>query len=174
LTPEATGLLGSIEPSPVLPRGRWAHRFDPCVGARNIELESEERRLFYQCGVERANPFWHRPLLEMVLRLPAYWFHRDGIHKILTREAFEGRLPERVLNSGRVGSLGGFFLRGIEANRSLVEELVFADARSDWRRYVRRDWLRPFLTDTREIAFGHTILWRVISYELWWRRVWGS
>ena len=172
LTAEAISLLPPDQLSPILPEGAAGHRYDLSVGARNIELESEERRLFFQCGLERANPFWHRPLLEYVLQLPAYWFHRDGRDQILTRDAMENLLPARVLESGRVGLLGDFFLRGIERNRQALSESVFQRPQSDWQRYVRRDWLEPYLAATDSISFGHTILWRTISYELWFRRVW--
>ena len=174
MTREGGAQLGPEELSPILPRGPLGHRYDLSVGARNIEIESEERRLFFQCGIERSNPFWHRPLLEMALRLPAYWFHRDGRHKILARETFRDLLPARVLQSYRVGLLGAFFLRGIEENRQWLTESVFQRPQSDWQRYVRRDWLEPHLSATDAICFGHTILWRVISYELWYRRVWGN
>jgi hypothetical protein len=60
-------------------------------------------------------------------------------------------------------------LRGIELNRGKIEELVFRDPKSDWPRYVRRSWLEPFASATLPLEVGHTILWRVISYELWYR-----
>ena len=174
MTKKGALLLPPEQISPILPEGLAGTRYDLSVGARNIELESEERRLFHRCGVERANPFWHRSLLEMVLQLPAYRLHRDGRDKILTREAMKNLLPARVLESGRVGSLGAFFLRGIERNRQAIFETVFQRPQSDWQRYVRREWLEPYLTATDAINFGHTILWRTISYELWFRRIWGG
>jgi len=173
LTAEGGSLLPPEQLSPILPEGPAGYRYDLSVGTRNIELESEERRLFFQCGLERANPFWHRPLLEMVLQLPAYWFHRDGRDKILTRETLQNLLPARVLESGRVGLLDAFFLRGIEEHRQALSESIFKRPQSDWQRYVRREWLEPYLTATDSISFGHTILWRTISYELWYRNVFG-
>lgn len=173
MTLEGASLLPEEQLSPILPKGSAGSRYDLSVGARNIDIESEERRLFIRCGLERANPFWHRSLLEFVLQLPAYRFHRDGRDKVLVREAMENRLPARVLKSGRVGLLGDFFLRGIEQNRQAIFESVFRRPQSDWQRYVRRDWLESYLAATDSIGFGHTILWRTISYELWFRRVWG-
>jgi asparagine synthase (glutamine-hydrolysing) len=173
MTAEGFFLVPPEQLSPILPEDPASVRYDLSVGARNIELESEERRLFFQCGLDRANPFWHRSLLEFVLRLPAYWLHRDGRDKVLVREAMETRLPSRVLESRRVGLLGDFFLRGLEEHQREILESVFRRPQSDWQRYVRRDWLRPFLAATDSISFGHTILWRTISYELWFRRVWG-
>jgi len=82
-----------------------------------------------------------------------------------------GLLPESVLESDPVGLLGGLFLRGIELNRHHVMELVFRHPRSDWARYVERSWLEPFASGTPPIELGHTILWRVISYELWVRHL---
>ena len=174
MTAEGAALLPPDELSPVLPDGSAGRRYDLSAGARNIELESEERRLFFACGVERGNPFWSWPLLDAVLGLPAYRLAGDGRDKRLTREALEGRLPRRVLESPRVGLLDRFFLRGIDQNRQMVDELIFRRPRSDWQRYVRREWLEPHLAATESICFGHTILWRVISYELWWRRVRGE
>lgn len=65
------------------------------------------------------------------------------------------------------------FLRGIEEHRETLAKTVFRRPVSDWRRFVDRDWLEPFFASTGSITFGHTILWRTISYELWVRRVWG-
>jgi asparagine synthase (glutamine-hydrolysing) len=174
LTAQAASLLPPDRLSPVLPHGLAAHRYDLSVGTRNIELESEERRLFCRCGIDRANPFWSWPLLEMVLALPAYWFHRDGWDKVLVRRTFDELLPAPVLTSDRVGLLGGFFLRGIREHRRELSELVIRHPRSDWQRYVKPDWLERHLWSADSICFGHTILWRTISYELWVRRVWDS
>jgi len=171
LTAEGHSLLPPEKLAPILPDSGFRYRYDPSVGSKHIELESEERRLFAQCGVERANPFWHWPLLEMVLQLPAYWYHRDGRDKILFRQAMRALLPEQVLTSGRVGLLGDYFLRGIELNRQDVRDLVFLHPKSDWQRFVNRSWLEPFLSATQPVESGHTILWRVISYELWCRRL---
>ncbi|HUP42885.1 MAG TPA: asparagine synthase-related protein [Thermoanaerobaculia bacterium] len=171
LTAEARAALPPPARSPILPPGRRGARYELGVGVKNSELESEERRLFARCGVERGNPFWSWPLLEWAIQLPADWYQRDGRTKVLAREAFRGRLPERVLESERVGLLGSFFLRGIESSREELRESLFRRPRSDWRRYVRPEWLEPYLSATRSVTFGHTILWRVISYDLWYRRL---
>lgn len=172
LTAEARARLPPETPSPIVPPGsRGIQRMEPVVGVRHSELESEERRLFDLCGVERANPFWSWPLLEMSARLPAYWLRRGTRTKVLIREALAGRLPETILESPRQGLLGGFFLRGIEARRDELRETLFRRPVSDWSRYVRREWLLPHLETTTSITLGHTILWRVICYELWCRRL---
>ncbi|HUF78636.1 MAG TPA: asparagine synthase-related protein, partial [Thermoanaerobaculia bacterium] len=171
LTAAARAALPQEAFSPILPPGRRRARHELSVGARHTELESEERRLFARCGVDRGNPFWSWPLLELAIQLPADRLCRDGRTKSLTREAFRGRLPRQVLESDRAGLLGAFFLRGIELSRAELRETVFRRPASDWRRYVRADWLETHLEATRSIAFGHTILWRVISYELWHRRL---
>ncbi len=171
LTAEGSSLLPSEQLAPILPDSRFRYRYDLSVGSKHIELESEERRLFAQCNVERANPFWHWPLLEMVMSLPAYWYHRDGRHKILSRQAMRGSLPDQVVKSSRVGLLGDYFLRGIELHSELVQELVFRRPKSDWPRFVKRSWLEPFASSNQSIEIGHTILWRVICYELWCRHL---
>lgn len=170
LTPWARSILPAEAPSPILPPGPGRARHDLTVGIKHSELESEERRLFATCGVGRANPFWSWPLLEMAIQLPAWWYHRDGRHKVLSRLALRGRLPESVLEASRGGLLGAFFLRGLELRRDELRETVFRHPRSDWQRYVRADRVEPYLGQTRAIAFGHTLLWRVVSYELWHRR----
>ena len=174
LTADGRSLLPAPEAlAPILPKGFAKSRYELSVGTRQIELESEERRLFAMCRVERANPFWSWPLLDAVLRLPAFWFHRDGRDKVLVRQAFRGSLPEEVLESGRVGLLGDLFLRGVEHRRQDLQEWLFRRPKSDWPRYVEKKWLEPYLDNTAAISFGHTILWRVISYELWCRRMSG-
>lgn len=180
LTPEGRAALPRTVPSPILPHGPWGprHRHDLVAGARHTELESEEQRLFALAGVERGNPFWSWPLVEWALSLPADRLHRDGRDKVLTRAAFRGRLPPEVLGAGRAGLLGELFLRGLGLARDDLRRMVFLHPRSDWRRFVRAEWLEPYLpgpapvseSENRPLAFGHTILWRVISYELWHRK----
>ncbi len=172
LTPAAHACLPDEALSPILPQGRWRHRYDCSVGTKNTELESEERLMFAnEHGIGRSNPFWHWPLLETVLNLPAYWYHQDGLDKVLVRAAMQGLLPDGVLQSGRTGLLGAVFLRGVESNHQDLRERVFRHPRSDWQRYVERDWVEPYLSATGSISFGHTILWRVISYENWYRKL---
>ncbi len=172
LTVAARDLLGEEKPSPILPSsGQDGARHELSVGFKHTELESEEQRLFARCGVDRGNPFWSWPLLELTIHLAAHWYHRDRRSKILTRESFLGLLPEEVLEGGHAGSLAGFFLRGLELRREELRATVFQRPRSDWPRYVRREWVEPFLSAVDSIRFGHTILWRVIAYELWYRRL---
>ncbi len=171
LTEAAQSLLPPTAFSPILPEARRQRRYELSVGAKHTELVSEEARLFAQCGIGFGDAYWHWPLLEMVINLPAWWLHQDGRSKVLTREAMKGLLPDRVLEGGRGGLMGSFFLRGIESRRPEIREAVFRHPRSDWQRYVERAWLEPYLEATGSIQFGHTILWRVISYELWQRRL---
>ena len=174
LTATGQRLLSAKRPSPILPDAPRTRRFELVVGAKHTELESEERRLFAQCGVGRSNPFWYWPLLEMMIGLPAFWYHDDGRSKVLTREAMKELLPAAVLESRTVGLLGAFFLRGIETRKGELRATVFRHPRSDWQRYVERAWLEPYLDATESIRFEHTILWRVISYELWQRQLIGA
>lgn len=171
LTNAAFALLPQDALSPILPATRWPRRYELSVGAKHTELMSEQIRLFAQCGVDHSDPYWHWPLLELVINLPAWWYRRDGRSKVLTRDAMKGLLPDRALESGPKGLLGAFFLRGIESSRAQIRESVFRHPRSDWQRFVDRAWLEPYLEGTGSIKFGHTILWRVISYELWQRRL---
>lgn len=169
-TPEAAHLLGAEAPSPALPSRRH-HRHDLVVGAKHIELEGEERRLFAQLGVGRLNPYWDRHLLEWFLSLPADCHSPGGPGKPLLRSAFRELLPPKIVRGGRVGTLGALFLRGLSENRASVRDAVFERPRSDWARYVDRRWLEPYLDATATIRFGHTILWRVLCYERWVRRL---
>jgi asparagine synthase (glutamine-hydrolysing) len=171
LTAEARAVLPPPALSPILPPGPRSARHELAVGTKHGDLEAEEERLFARCGVERANPFWSWPLLERAIQLPAYRYHRDGADKLLSRTALRGLLPAAVVDGGRSGLLGSFFLHGIERRRDELRESVFRRPRSDWQRWVRREWVERFLDDTRSLAFGHTILWRVIGYELWQRRL---
>ncbi len=168
----------SLPTSPILPSGPHRHRHELAVGAKHSVLESEESRLFTLCGVERANPFWSWPLLETAIQLPAYLYHRDGRDKVLSRLVLRGLLPPEVVDGPRGGLLGGVFLAGLEANRALLHDRVLRNPRSDWPRYVRREWLEGVFPAASgggaKIGFSHTILWRVICYELWRRRLAGD
>ena len=113
LTGFARELQEPPELSPIVPGGPMGHRYELSIGARYSELESEEQRLFGQCGLTRCNPYWSWPLLESVLNLPASWYHRDGVNKILARTALRGRsLPS-------------------SSTISFLEDLVVADGLAD-------------------------------------------
>ncbi|HMB52617.1 MAG TPA: asparagine synthase-related protein, partial [Thermoanaerobaculia bacterium] len=68
LTAEGRAALPPSSLSPTLPPGPQRTRHELTAGVLHGELESEERRLFAYCGVERGNPFWSWPLVEWALR----------------------------------------------------------------------------------------------------------
>jgi asparagine synthase (glutamine-hydrolysing) len=173
LTAEGARLVPPPRLAPIVPRSPARYRYELAAGSKNVALLSEEVRFFARQGIERLDPFWSWPLLEWVLELPADWFYRDGRTKVLTREAFRGLLPESTLASPRVGTLGAFFLRGIEASRDDIRRSIFRRPVSDWKRFVDPAWVEPYLDATGAIQFGHTILWLVVSYELWCRHLAG-
>ena len=47
-------------------------------------------------GITFVSPFWDRALAELCLSLPRDVFYRDGVDRVLIREAMAGRLPEAV------------------------------------------------------------------------------
>ncbi len=62
-------------------------------------------------GVECRLPFLHRPLVELALSLPRDVVERGGRSKAVLREAFRGRLPDRVVDRAKVAFQDGLGLK---------------------------------------------------------------
>jgi asparagine synthase (glutamine-hydrolysing) len=135
------------------------------------------RRFHCMHGIELIAPYRDRRVIDFAAALPAHFQHRPGAAKWLTRSAMQGQLPDSVRLRPKGGSLVPFFRRGVlDREASRVHRLLAAsDAR--WPRYVTTSALQAAQVRAREGSFTESdllLIWRVTSYELWWRAHSGS
>ncbi|HEU4683067.1 MAG TPA: asparagine synthase (glutamine-hydrolyzing) [Nitrospira sp.] len=122
-------------------------------------------------GIETRLPFLDHRLVEFVWPLPNHHKIRDGITKVLLREAMKGVLPEpvrqRVDKMGFVTPEDRWFRAGL---REMTGALLH-DSRTATRGYVniktaRKDFQAHV---TGRVNIGNT-LWRWLNLELWCRQ----
>jgi asparagine synthase (glutamine-hydrolysing) len=100
---------------------RYNYIFHPNV-VRSVIFHD---RLADRLGIVYRDPWFDIRLVEFVIAVPAELMIRDGVRKIILREALEGILPEKVRN--RVGKAypNALAIRGLrERERERVESLM--------------------------------------------------
>lgn len=122
-------------------------------------------------SVEARVPFLDHRLAEWLACLPPEHKIRNGMTKVVMRDAMAGLLPEIVRQ--RTDKMGFVvpqdqWLR--VTLRSRIEELLSSErmsARPYWRIAVLRDWYRQYCQGQRSIG---PAVWRWINLESWLRR----
>lgn len=71
-----------------------------------------------------VHPLISQPLIELCLALPSWQLCVGGISRGLVRQAFAGKLPDRVLQRISKGFASRYYSGRIEANRSLILETL--------------------------------------------------
>jgi len=122
-------------------------------------------------SVEARLPFLDHRLVEWLAGLPADFKLRQGVTKVLLREAMAGILPEAVrLRSDKMGFVTpeDRWLR-VEL-RPQIEAMLDSDSvrsRPYWRQAALKGWYRRYCDG--QLAIG-PVVWRWINLEGWLRR----
>jgi len=149
--------------------GAGQRRFDLAGGPRPQAL-GVTRRLYEAAGLDLADPFHDRRVVELVMALPAGYLALPGCSKRLLREATRGLLPESVRTRPGKTDFGPLFRRGLlEQRREVVARLLEKPlvTRLD---YVKPDWLSTEMARGGAWTAGGYHLWLCVSLELWLRR----
>jgi asparagine synthase (glutamine-hydrolysing) len=120
--------------------------------------------------IELRHPFRDRRLIEFVLALPAYQFHRLGLYKHVLRVAMGNILPEDVRTRTKSSSLLPFYIRGVE-NEKMVLSKYFQDKNAKWRKFVKVDWLLKNwdrVLSPEKDGSELVVPWLCASFEAWY------
>ena len=147
------------------------HETAPCC------LRAEDRQSTH-FGLDRFDPFFDHRLIEFMFRVPGSLKIKDGVTKVLLREAMRGVLPEetrtRVKKTGWNAPAHVWF-SGV--GREWLLDLV--DSRQFRERGIYRVEVVRRLIDEHEriVAEGAAVenhmmfLWQLLNMELWLRHV---
>ena len=122
-------------------------------------------------SVEARVPFLDHRLVEWLVTVPSELKLRDGMTKVLLREAMVGVVPEDVrLRTDKMGFVApeDTWMRGVW--RPHIERLLHSDrmqSRQYWRSDVLKEWYQRY--SHGRLRVGPTV-WRWINLELWLRR----
>lgn len=167
LTPQAARRLACDDRTEARLRSDRARRvvddFASFALARDVATAANQ-------GVDIRRPFRDRRLVELVLRMPAHLFIRDGFTKWILREAGRDLLPEPVRLRRRFSTLLPLCARGFaEREHRRVLEIARSDA-AGWRGLVSPDWLDHHLARAfPEDSVQSVAAWHCVALELWHR-----
>lgn len=119
----------------------------------------------YGIPIEARSPFLDYRVVEYCCQLPPEYLISDGWHKHILRQAVKDYLPEKVV--WRKNKMGFPFpyREWLTASRSVVAK----NARDIECPYVDGQALLAHYDEFIKVA--PVTLWRLISVQLWWRRV---
>jgi len=140
-------------------------------------LRAEDRHCT-KFGLEHFDPFFDHRLMEFMFRVPGAMKIRDGVTKILLREAMRGILPEatrtRIKKTGW-NAPAHLWFSGSDYDR--VADLVHSQKFRERGVYDAREVAR-LLAEHREIVQSgqprenHMMfLWQLLNLELWFQEV---
>lgn len=122
-------------------------------------------------SIEARVPFLDHRLVEFVFSLPLDQIVRNGVTKVVLRNAMNGILPERV--------------------RERMDKIGFQTPEDAWFRTVLRDWIKSIIRSRSFLDRGYLsprrvedefalhcagkknssfVIWRWVNLELWFRR----
>jgi len=91
-------------------------------------------------GVIYTYPYFHRPLLEYVVSIPAQELSAPGLTRALMRRAFEGLVPARILRRVSKGYYPPSAMRSVRALAASMRPVDRLEA-------VQRGWIDPVRLD---------------------------
>jgi asparagine synthase (glutamine-hydrolysing) len=138
-------------------------------------LRAEDRQTT-TFGLNHFDPFFDHRLIEFMFRIPGAMKIRDGVTKILLREATRGLLPEatrtRIKKTGWNAPAHVWFSgRNLDSLRDMVGSQAFRERGIYHVAAVRRviDEHEQILSDPAPRENHMMFLWQLINLELWLR-----
>ena len=140
--------------------------------ARTADGLAAARRQYHEYGLELAQPFMDRRLVEFCLYVPADQLMRPGQDRVLARNALRGIVTEDIrLREGKT-TFAPLFKTGIEKQaRNVVEDLV-TNPRVVADGYVDGKWLQRQYGQMGKWPDDGYRFWNCLSLEVWLRKYW--
>lgn len=169
------GAHGVDRPGPTYtgPKAWWYALRDGFAGFGQLPLSAHDGML-RSFGLEHGNPFLDVRLVELVLRVRPEALYRDGMTKMLLRDALGDTLPATLRQRRDKTIMSALLHRGLrERRRDFVHALV-ADSELERRGYVVPG---PWKEMVGEYLAGNDALaaqcWISLTAELWLRNLEG-
>lgn len=74
--------------------------------------------------VRHVSPLASQPVVEACLRIPSWWWFRQGQNRIVARDAFRDRLPTPVINRRTKGTPDSYIAQIFTANRPIIRAML--------------------------------------------------
>jgi asparagine synthase (glutamine-hydrolysing) len=118
-------------------------------------------------------PLLSQPIVELCLQIPTWMWFRDGLNRVIARDAFAGTLPTEIVGRRSKGTPDSFVVEIFEANRAKIWRFL-ADGLLAAHDIIDLPAILPVLDDLRP---AHGIAYRRImafaDVEAW-ARAWAG
>ena len=130
------------------------------------------RARYNKHGLETAQPYYDRRLIEFVMAVPAEELGRPDYDRRLHRQAMRGLLPEAVRRRRVQTGYSPLLLKGMQYEEKETVRRILSDPLVVQRKYINGDWLRKQMGREFDLSKESWQLWFVLSLELWLKRNW--
>lgn len=170
-----TNLLERLSPRD-LSRSDWApglwERYQTLSPTLHSQGYASVRYQYNRHGIELMQPYYDRRLVEFVMAVPAYVLGGPDTDRRLHRVAMKGILPEEIRLRRNRTIFVPLVQRGLgEREWGKVQRLLTKPQVVE-RGYIDANWLRSRLETGWDQSADSTMLWYVLSLELWLQRYW--
>jgi len=69
-------------------------------------------------------PLMSQPIIEHCLQIPTWMWFRDGLNRVIARDAFAEMLPSEIIQRRSKGTPDSFIVEIYEANRAKIRSLL--------------------------------------------------
>ena len=123
-------------------------------------------------GMEFADAFSDRELVEFILAIPQDVVNRMNAQKRILRAAMDGIMPGEAIRDATKVSPEELFILGLRHKARTVVETLLHDSVAAKRGYIDASRLKPALKSFLEGKNAKVSLWPVLSLEMWLREYW--
>lgn len=145
------------------------HRLFSAQSARIAVLRNRTRARF---GMEFADPYADRRLIDYILALPQWRVQRRGRPKQLAREAMRGIIPEPALRQAAKTIPVSLFNRGFRREAVGTVNRLLTESRSAAHGWINERALRNYYAAYVRTGDSVHDFWWPLTVEWWLRRWW--
>jgi asparagine synthase (glutamine-hydrolysing) len=128
---------------------------------------SGEAEFAERFGIDVQTPYRNAALIRFMLSLPVHLSQRQGISKLLVREAFKDRMPEAIRLRPKATSLQPFLDHALaNAAKQTASALLFSKS-ADWPRFYQRERLENLFAKSNRSDQETAFVWTCLAYEQW-------
>jgi asparagine synthase (glutamine-hydrolysing) len=151
--------------------GQW-HRYNAMTLNIHSQGRAAIRHIYSGHGIELAQPYYDRKLVEFVMAVPAYELGRPDYDRRIHRQAMKSLLPEAVRLRRRYTDFTPLLLKGMAVKEKETVRRIFQDPMVVRYKYIDGEWLANQLEKKFDLSEDSIRLWFALCLELWLKTYW--
>ena len=147
-------------------------RYEAVYMPLHVDVPLWLARTYAPYGIEHADPWSDRRLLEFAVAVPQRVLNRPDEPKRLTRRAMRGIMPEAARRTAGKYSPEPLLDHALKEREHTVVDSLLTDMRAAERGYLDESALRATYEAFRNGTSAAPLLWYPLSLEMWLRTYW--